>query len=413
MEKTADPQAHATLPKSTANTFPRTRRSDAGAKLCSEQFEAHFGRKPEVIAFSPGRVNLIGEHTDYNDGFVMPFALEQGIWVAAAQHPGAAGRAEICSSAAGMENTAFLLENPISRGEAGWGRYLRGVAQGVQDAGISLTGFQAFIHGNLPSGGGLSSSAALEVSFGLALLQLAGARLSSETLAKLCQQAEHRYAGTPCGIMDQFAVLFSQKDHVLQLDCRTLATKAIPVAQGAPMILVFNTMVKHALNDGGYEARRKTCEAAAASLNVPALRDATLDDLEKLTDPLELRRARHVITENARCLAAADALTAGDWPTLGKLLLASHASLRDDFQVSCAELDLVVELAQSRGPTQGIFGSRMTGGGFGGCCIALVDENHAEETAKWLAETYLSRTGIAPVVFFAQPSESAGVVGEG
>jgi galactokinase len=229
-------------------------------------------------------------------------------------------------------------------------------------------------------------------------------------MALLCQQAEHSYAGTPCGIMDQFAVTFSQAKNVLLLDCRTRERRLVPLAEGAPALLVVNSMVKHALNDGGYKARRDACLAAAATLGKSALRDATLAEVETLSDELLRRRARHVVTENQRCLDASVALQAGDWAALGALLYASHASLRDDFNVSCAELDCIVETAQSIGLDGGVYGCRMTGGGFGGCCVALVRPDRIVKVTQIIVDTYQARTGINPVVFSTNPSAGAQII---
>jgi galactokinase len=234
--------------------------------------------------------------------------------------------------------------------------------------------------------------------------------MAKQTLAILCQKAEHDYAGTPCGIMDQFAVIFGQAGHILQLDCRTQEITPVPMATGAPQLLVANTMVKHALNDGGYKARRQSCEAAAAQLGVKSLRDATLAKVATIADETTLRRARHIVTENQRCQAAANALQQGDWATLGNLLYASHTSLRDDFTVSCPELDLMVEIARSLGPEGGVYGCRMTGGGFGGCCVALVAPEMAAAVENTIRSRYQKETGINPVIFLAEPSAGARVL---
>jgi galactokinase len=381
--------------------------------LARAAFEQAYGKPASVVAFSPGRVNLIGEHTDYNGGFVMPFALQQGIFVAAAWNP-AAATGQVRSDLGGLEPVEFPVQSPITHDGPSWTGYVRGVVQGLLEAGVELPGFQLSVSGNLPTGGGLSSSAALEVATAYALLELTkatghsvGDGLSMQEIALLCQKAEHTYAGTPCGIMDQFAVIFGQEGHILQLDCESELLHPIPMAPGAPQLLVINTMVKHALSDGGYKARRETCEAAAATLGVPSLRHATTADLARLTDPLALRRARHVVSENQRCLDASAALQAGRWDDLGELLYASHASLRDDFSVSCAELDLIVQFAQEIGLSGGVYGARMTGGGFGGCCLALLNPALAEGIASELKTRYEKATGLVPTIFFAEPSAGA------
>ena len=357
------------------------------------------------VAFAPGRVNLIGEHTDYNGGFVLPFAIEGGIWIAARPRPDRAVR--VVSAQYPDAPAEFALDQPLRPDEPAWGRYVGGVLAGLIEAGAELPGWDAAVHATLPVGGGVSSSAALETAVAVLAEELSGFRQDPERRALLCQRAEHEFAGTPCGIMDQFAVSLAQEGHLLLIDCRTQATRHVPMPVGEVSFLVFNTMVRHALNDGAYRNRRDDCHEAARLLGVPDLRAADPGMLAAACDVLPerlFRRARHVVTENARTLAAVQALTAADWAETGRLMFASHASLRDDFEVSCPELDAVVAAARALGPEAGVHGCRMTGGGFGGCCVALVAAASAEAVRERLLAAYHEATGIAGTAFLTFPS---------
>jgi galactokinase len=290
---------------------------------------------------------------------------------------------------------------------------VRGVIAGLQAAGAEVPGFDAVVHATLPGGGGLSSSAALEVAMATLGELLAGVTLDPERRALLCQKAEHDFAGTPCGIMDQFAVVFGKRGHLLLIDCQSRARTLVSMRGDDVSLLVINTMVKHELNDGGYKSRRDDCYEAARLLGVGELRDATpqrVDEERALLPERLFRRARHVVTENVRTLAAVDALRAGEWQQLGELMYASHASLRDDYDVSCAELDAVVAAARGLGPERGVFGCRMTGGGFGGCCIALVQAARAAEVEAALRASYRAATGIEPTIFATQPADGPAVL---
>ena len=381
---------------------PMTAAAPVPSARASALFHQRFGAPPSHAAFAPGRVNLIGEHTDYTGGFVLPLAMDLGTFALLRPR---ADRAVRLASTLLPESDSFSLSAPIAPAPSGWFNYVRGVIADFRREVPTLSGFDLLVHSTLPAGGGLSSSAALEVSVATALEELSGVRLDPVRKALLCQQAEHTFAGTPCGIMDQFASTFGRAGHLLLIDCESQVVTPVPMAGIDAAILVFNTMVRHALNDGEYRARRAQCEEAAARLGVPSLRHATPGQVAAagLPDPLA-RRARHVVTENARTLAAVRALAAGDWPALGARMAESHASLRDDFEVSCRELDLVVELA---GRTPGVHGCRMTGGGFGGCCVALVGADQAEAITLELRRGYREATGIEAAAFVTRPSDGA------
>ncbi|MCB9846662.1 MAG: galactokinase [Phycisphaeraceae bacterium] len=340
-------------------------------------FRARFGEAPALVVRAPGRVNLIGEHTDYNDGFVLPLAIDRAC-VAAIRARGEGEPTVISSLNVNKTKEIDLAEwngGPAPGTPAGdWTRYVAGVIRESLDTlALPPRGFDVLLSSDVPLGGGLSSSAALEVSIATGVLSILGARLSSNDVAKLCQRAEKRFAGVPCGIMDQLASLRGIEGHCLLIDCRSLRIDPVRLPDaGRAALLVFDTGVRHALAAGEYARRRKACHAAAKALRIASLRDATLDLIEQrcsLLDEEPLRCARHVTSENARTLAAAGALSTGNLAEVGRLMLLSHASLRDGYRVSCAELDAIVDACRVH---PGCFGARMTGGGFGGCAIALV-----------------------------------------
>ena len=373
-------------------------------------FKKHFNSEPTHFLRAPGRVNLIGEHTDYNDGFVLPIAIEQRTAIAADVAPGST--ATFLGGSTG-DLASFPVNAPVTRGEPAWSNYVRGVVAGMQAAGVRLRGFNAVIESNLPLGGGLSSSAALEVATATLLEAITGRRLGPLRKALLCQRAEHEFAGVPCGIMDQFMAVLGRKNHLLLLDCRAKRGELVPFASSELALLVINTNVRHALASGEYARRRQQCQAAAQALGVSALRDVSLADLQRAEarlDPLVFRRARHVVTENARTLEAARCIRGRQWERLGELMYASHASLRDDYGVSSAELDLVVELARDIGPAGGVLGCRMTGGGFGGCAVALVRAEDARGLSRLLSDGYLSRTRTHASLFVTRPGAGAAVL---
>jgi galactokinase len=372
------------------------------------QFRAEHGRAPEWLAAAPGRVNVIGEHTDYNGGFVLPMAIERYTVIAAA--PNDSPIVNLRSTMTG-DAVRVDLSQPLSPGARGhWGNYPKGVLAGFMDLGIVPPGFDALIHSSVPAGGGLSSSAALEVATATLLEGISGRRLDPIKKALLCQQAEHRYAGIPCGIMDQFISTLGRKDHLLLLDCRSNEPSWVPLTDPSVAILIVNTNVKHELATSAYGERRRKCEEAARALGVPSLREATSDLLQQRAsamDEMSVRCARHVIGEIARTLQAAQRIREADWNEAGRLMYASHESLRIDYAVSCPELDAVVESAQDMGPQGGVFGCRMTGGGFGGCAVALIQTGQQEAIANEIAARYRRRTGIAATLFASRPAQGA------
>jgi galactokinase len=380
------------------------------ASFAAEEFTKHYGRAPKWIAAAPGRVNVIGEHTDYNDGFVLPMAIDRYTVIAAA--PSANGGTKIqLRSTAESGSTSIDIGKPVKPLPKGtWTNYPVGVVAGFLARGCKLGGFDALIHSTVPMGGGLSSSAALEVSTATLLEAITGMKLDPVDKALLCQKAEHDYASVPCGIMDQFISVMGKENHLLLLDCRSRKPELVPMADAEVALLVTNTNVKHELTGGEYARRRAQCEQVARFLGVASLRDATAEMLEGARGKMEevvFRRARHVIGEIERTVHAAEGVRASNWPTVGQLMYASHASLRDDYEVSCPELDAVVEIAEGLGVRGGVYGCRMTGGGFGGCTVALVRADAVKAISDHVAAEYERRTKIKPSLFVSRPAAGA------
>ena len=370
-------------------------------------FAAHYGRAPRWIASAPGRLNLIGEHTDYNDGFVLPMAIEFRTAIAAA--PNDSARIVLRSEAA-SETAVIDLSEPLRPEAAGrWINYPKGVLAGFVAAGCRPRGFDALIASNVPMGAGLSSSAALEAATATLLEAVCAVELEPVRKALLCQHAEHTYAGVPVGIMDPFISILGRRDRVLLLDCRSRETEWLPFEDPDITVLAINTNVKHRLSEGAYAERRRQCEDAARALGVRSLREADLEMLARTAglDALTRSRARHVITEIARTRQAARCLRERDWPALGALIDASHESLKLDYGVSSPELDAAVEIARSIGPRSGVFGCRMTGGGFGGCAMALIATRGTEAIMTEIGAQYRRRTGIAAAMFVSRPAAGA------
>jgi galactokinase len=382
--------------------------SEAARELLTTRFRNKFGGSPRIFR-APGRVNLIGEHTDYNDGFVMPAAIEFYTWVAAAKRE---GRVLEAYSEHFDEKISFSLDALSGPPGRHWSNFIRGVAAVLQNAGCKLTGANLVIHGEVPLGAGLSSSASLEVATALALISLSGIDVPRLELVKLCQKAEHEYVGTFCGIMDQFIAVFGVAGHALMLDCRSLEYRLLPIPQDVRLV-VSNTMVRHELASGEYNQRRAECEEGVSLLRpylpgISALRDVGVADLEAWKQVLPAtvyHRCRHVVTENQRVLRAVKALQSGDTDRFGHLMYRSHASLRDDYQVSCRELDLLVDLASS---SPGVYGARMTGGGFGGCTVNLLRAD-AFPFEEHIAQAYRDATGIIPEIYVCEPAQGAQV----
>jgi galactokinase len=372
-----------------------------------DAFQARFGSAASVYR-APGRVNLIGEHTDYNDGFVLPAAIEFYCWAAAA--PRRDGQLVIHSE--NFDETVEARLDSLSPLEKKhWANYPLGVAWALAQAGKPLTGASIYIAGEVPLGSGLSSSAALEVAVGLALLNESGQTVNRAELAKLCQKAENEFVGAHVGIMDQFVSCHGRASHALLLDCRSLEHEYVKLPSDLQLVIC-NTMVKHALASSEYNTRRAECEEGVRILRIVfpeirALRDVTLSQLEehrRILPPKVIARCRHVITENARVKSAVEAFHRGDSKALRPLMQESHCSLRDDYEVSCQELDLMVEIASAQ---PGLMGARMTGGGFGGCTINMVESGAVADFKHKVAEEYSSRTGLVPEIYVSPASEGA------
>jgi galactokinase len=375
------------------------------------EFEKHYGRAPRWIVAAPGRVNVIGEHTDYNDGFVLPMAIERYA-IMAADNAAASGKISIYDTHF-QENATIDVSAPVTKGSPKWSNYIRGVIAGFQNRGQTIPALDVAFMSTVPLGGGLSSSAALEVCTATLLEAATGKRIDPVEKALIAQTAEHEFAGVPCGIMDQFISALGREGHLLLLDCRTRKTELVPMDDPSVSLLVINTNVKHELSGGEYAQRRAECEEAAKILGVPFLRDANADQLEhaksKMTETV-FCRARHVIGEIERTLHAAEGIRNSNWPTVGQFMYASHNSLRDDYEVSCKELDAVVEIAEDIGYAGGVYGCRMTGGGFGGCCVALVKTNSIESITKKITDDYKVKTGIEATIFCSRPAAGATII---
>lgn len=370
-------------------------------------FKGRFGREPHVFS-APGRVNLIGEHTDYNQGFVLPFAIDKRTYVAAALRDDDMIRAHTVT----LDESTELRLGAAHTDDKAWPKYIHGVAEVLRQQGIVKQGADLLIDSDIPFGAGLSSSAALEISLGLALTTLAGRDMSGRDLAFAGQKVEHEFVGVRSGIMDQFASALAVKGHALFIDCRSTDVRQIPLDLGTAILAICNTGVKHSLAASEYNKRREECEQGVAFLKermgwINSLRDVSLDQLDDLSNEMSEtihRRCRHVITENARTLAAVAALERGDLVAVGQLMYASHESLRDDYEVSCAELDLLVETSRN---IPGVLGSRMTGGGFGGCTINLVESAKYDEFTNTISKVYSEGFGKVPEITVVEPSGGA------
>jgi galactokinase len=380
------------------------------AQTARDILREHFGNDATIVAAAPGRVNLIGEHIDYCDGFVLPFAIERSVVIAAA--PNGSDEARV-ATAFDSEPVVFCVTEDQKIGDPKWSNYLRGVVQGFRKRGIAVPGFDAFIVSSLPGGAGLSSSAALECAVATLLESLTKTQLDTREKALLAQKAEHDFAGVPCGIMDQFASAFGKDGQLVLIDCRSTETELVPFTDPSLTILVSNTKVSHELSDGGYAARRESTEVGLAAIGKASWRDVSLEDLDAAAsemDEVTFRRGRHVVGEIARTIGAVEALKAGEFSKLGKLMYQSHNSLRDDFEVSCPELDHLVAKAEAIGAQGGVIGARMTGGGFGGSTVTLCETAKAESIAAALAKSYEATFGFAPEIFASRPAEGARVV---
>jgi galactokinase len=371
-------------------------------------FARRYGRDPEGIWFAPGRVNLMGG-PDYAEGFVLPFALGAGVTAAAARRPDR--RIALTSRRAGGEPVLLDIDTLEPGSVAGWAAYPAGAAWALRQAGYLAGGADLAIDADLPAGSGLSSSAALECAAALALTELYQVPVPRRELAALARRAEHDFAGVPCGIMDQIVVLLGRAGHALLLDCRSGTATAIPLDPAADglTLLVIDTRIRHALGDGRYAQRRRACHAAASALGVRALRDLAEEDLARLADPALKRLSGHVIAEHRRVLRAAGLLRAGDHAAIGPLLTESHGSLRDRFEVSWPQADEAVAAAVEAGAA----GARMTGGGFGGCVVALAPAERATQIRTAVTERFTRHRWPAPRYLEAVPSDGARRVASG
>lgn len=370
-------------------------------------FAQLYGGTPRIYR-APGRVNLIGEHTDYNEGFVMPVAIDFSTFVALGQRDDSLLKIH---SDTFKEDANSDLSKPPKRGRKHWSDYPIGVAVKLQEAGYKISGANVFVYGEVPLGSGLSSSAAIEVSTGLGLLDISAQKIDRLQLAKICQKAENEFVGARTGLMDQFIACFGKAGSAVMLDCRSLESQALPIPDEVKLV-VCNTMVKHELASNEYNTRRKECEEGVRILSrqlphVQSLRDVSVEDVRKFKDELGeivFKRCRHVTTENDRVRAAAEALQQRDLKKFGQLMYRSHESLRDDYEVSCRELDLMVELAAQ---IKGVFGARMTGGGFGGCTVNLVAESAVNEFTRTIKAGYAEATQRDPEVYVCTAADGA------
>jgi len=367
-----------------------------------EAFEQHFGGEPDIVVRAPGRVNLIGEHTDYNGGFVMPMAINRAMFMAIRYR----GDSEVHLLSADFDHTArfhledFHYQNPH------WCEYIKGVANGLKQRNLPLKGFDAAMLGNVPRGSGLSSSAALELAAAKAFSEVSNFPWDPVEMAVVGQEAENNWVGVNCGIMDQMISSCAKAGHAYLLDCRSLEGEHVPLPQGVKVVIL-DTATRRGLVDSAYNERRSQCEEAAAFFECELLRDVdaeTFHARESELPELTRKRARHVITEDVRTLAAAEAMRNGDSQTLGRLMDESHVSLRDDFEVSNEALNAMVETAQSQ---PGCLGARMTGAGFGGCAVALVEETHVDAFVEAVPALYQQKTDLEPAVYVTEATQGA------
>ncbi len=371
----------------------------------TKSFERRYGQTPELVVRAPGRVNLIGEHTDYNDGFVLPMAIDREIWIAL--RPRHDRTVEI-QSLDFDEPITFTLDE-LTRGESSPAEYVKGVAWVLQESGYGLKGWEGVMKGDIPIGAGLSSSAALELATACAFAAVSDIDWDAPQMAKLAQKAENEWVGVNCGIMDQMISAAGQAGHALLIDCRSLETQLAPLPPDTAVV-VLDTGTRRGLMDSAYNERRTQCEAAASFFGVPALRNVKFTEFEARAsglDDVTLRRARHIITENHRTQQAKDAMFQGDAATMGTLMNASHESLRDDFEVSSDALNAIVECAHKH---EGCYGARLTGAGFGGCAVALVQLDAVQDFTDYVVRCYAGSTDNTPQVYICQATGGANIV---
>jgi galactokinase len=375
-------------------------------QVINQLFKTHFGQAPSTVVQAPGRVNLIGEHTDYNGGFVLPAAINYYTWVAASARTDR--ELQVVAHDFGEQSVSFNLDQPQEHSDsAPWANYVRGVVQELLRKNYRLCGANLYISGNVPVGAGLSSSASLEVAVVRALTTLSNETIDPTQAALIGQAAENNFVGCNCGIMDQLISARGQTSSALLIDCQDLTTRAVAIPSDWE-ILIVHSGVKRGLVESEYNQRRTQCEAAAAHFGQTSLRTVTLGELiaaENTLNALSFRRARHVLTENARTLLAAEALTAGDMPTLARAMAESHASMRDDFNITTPAIDTLVEILTQAGA--GHAGARMTGGGFGGCVVAIAPSAVIPQLMNAVTERYQTETGCTPTLIPAKASAGA------
>jgi galactokinase len=372
-----------------------------------EEFRRRWEAEPPLVVRAPGRVNLIGEHTDYNDGFVLPMAIDRAVWIAL--RPRSDGQVLVHSLDFG-DSTAFALPR-FGKGGPAWGEYLKGVAWSLSEAGHTLSGWEGVVGGDIPIGAGLSSSAAIEVATARAFAQASQLAWEPATMARITQRAENEWVGVRCGIMDQLTSIAGVADHALLIDCRSLSVSPVPLPAEAA-IVILDTGTRRAVATSAYDERRRQCQQAAEFFGAPALRDVTPQTLDRARQRLPeatWRRARHVVSENERTLRAAEALRRGDVIETGRLMSASHESLKSDFEVSSRELDAIVGCSLRH---QGCHGARLTGAGFGGCAVALVRHRDLGDFAGEVPACYHAANGLEARLLFCGASEGATVSGQ-
>ncbi len=376
------------------------------ANKVRQQFFAEFKEEAAFIVRAPGRVNLIGEHTDYNDGFVFPMAIDRATWIALRPRDDN----KVFAISIDMDDRRdFALDDLRRPAEVDWLAYLTGVAWSLRERGYALRGWEGVVSGDVPIGSGLSSSAALELAAARAFQCVSGFEWDAAEMALACQRAENNWLGVNCGIMDQMISAAGIEDRALLIDCRSLETSTAPLPAGAAVVIL-DTGTRRGLVDSEYNERRAQCEAAARHFGIAALRDIDLETFERRVhelDPLMRKRARHVISENERTLQAREVMDAGDAAALGKLMIESHISLRDDFEVSSAALDAIVDCANAEAAC---YGARMTGAGFGGCAVALVEADEAGAFSEQVAANYQAATGNQPALYVSKASRGAETV---
>lgn len=371
-------------------------------------FKKHYGYHPQYLIQAPGRVNLIGEHTDYNDGFVLPCAIDYSTIIASAKR----SDQQINIYANNFqEEDHFSLSSSLPKNNTQlWANYIRGVIVYLKEVNPNFQGCDLLVNGNIPLGSGLSSSAALEVSIATTFKTLYNLPIPPKEIALLCQKAENKFVGCNCGIMDQFISTLGEKDHALLIDCRNLTTQSIPIPPDISIVII-NSNVQHGLVDSEYNLRRQQCEAASKILNISKLRDATLEQLEahksKMSEII-YRRARHIITENNRTLAAAKALSRNDLKSMAQLMHESHQSMKNDFEITVPPIDYLVNLIQQESHNQ--IGVRMTGGGFGGCVVALVPNEQVNMIQKLVSTHYFAKTGLHESFYICHASQGANII---